>query len=153
MKRNSRERELKKMMEEAPVVSSAQAKKAEEKEGIHAPKVSLDRADIVHSHPGFFLKMYMKDANLGGVELGHIMGCKSQKISEIRSEKRNVTKEVAAQLSEVFSFTTIDFWLTLQNNFEVSEERKALRKMKEKDIEESRYRRDQVKKGGFASGE
>ena len=71
------------------------------------------------AHPGDILKrQYLKPLSLSVTELAEVLGVSRKTVSKIVNERGAVTADMALRLSRAFS-TTPEFWLNLQQNFEL----------------------------------
>ncbi|NOX17622.1 MAG: HigA family addiction module antidote protein [Chlorobi bacterium] len=70
-------------------------------------------------HPGQILKEeYLDELQISQTELASALGTTFRTINEIVNEKRNISVETAMKLSKYFS-TGVEFWLNLQNQYDV----------------------------------
>lgn len=75
------------------------------------------------THPGETLREeYLTPLNISQSELARHIGVSFRAVNEIVNEKRGVTPEMALRLAKAFN-TTPQFWLNLQNNYEISKNR------------------------------
>lgn len=71
-------------------------------------------------HPGEILREeYMKPLKLSATALAKQIHVSSPTVNDIAREKRAITPEVAVRLGRFFS-TSEQFWLNLQNAYDVS---------------------------------
>jgi len=79
----------------------------------------------VATHPGvILLKEYLEPSGLTQKALAEHLGIPLQRINEIVRGKRGITPETAWLLSAAFK-TTPEFWLNLQNTYDLSKHRPA----------------------------
>jgi len=77
----------------------------------------------VATHPGIILlKEFLEPAGLTQKALAEHLGIPLQRINEIVRGKRGITPETAWLLSAAFK-TTPEFWLNLQNTYDLSRHR------------------------------
>ena len=85
------------------------------------------------AHPGVILREYMGEA-LTVSALALHLGMNRVNLSAILNGRLGVSAAVAIRLSEAFPNTEPEFWLNLQTQYDLAEERKAARKEKRKKI-------------------
>ena len=79
-------------------------------------------------HPGEILEQeFLKPLGLSGYALAKAIYVAPQMINEIVLQKRGISPENALRLSRFFS-TTPEFWMNLQNSYELAMARKTLKK-------------------------
>lgn len=77
----------------------------------------------VSTHPGEILKYeFLEPLGQSQVGLAEHLGIPVQRVNELIRGKRGVTPETAWLLSQALS-TTPEFWMNLQNNFDLSSNR------------------------------
>ncbi len=80
----------------------------------------------VATHPGvILLKEYLEPSGLTQKALAEHLGIPLQRINEIVRGKRGITPETAWLLSAAFK-TSPEFWLNLQNTYDLSKHRPAV---------------------------
>ena len=77
---------------------------------------------IPHIHPGEVLKDELEEINISQTALAEHIGVLPKTINEICRGKRGISAEMAWKLSYALG-TSPNFWLNLQNNWELSEVR------------------------------
>lgn len=78
-------------------------------------------------HPGQILyEEFMQPMNITGYRLAKDTGLDPKRISDIIHKKRGITADTALRLAKFFG-TTAQFWLNLQNTFDLEEKEKELR--------------------------
>ncbi len=81
----------------------------------------------VATHPGvILLKEYLEPSGLTQKALAEHLGIPLQRINEIVRGKRGITPETAWLLSAAFK-TTPEFWLNLQNTYDLSKHRPSVK--------------------------
>ena len=71
------------------------------------------------THPGVILREeFAKPLNLTQAKLSNDLHVGIKTLSELYNEKRGMTSLMALKLSEYFG-TTPQFWMTLQNNYDL----------------------------------
>ena len=79
-------------------------------------------------HPGEILEEeFLKPLRLSGYGLAKAIHVAPQVINDIVLQKRGISPENALRLSRFFS-TTPEFWMNLQNSYELGMARKVLKK-------------------------
>jgi addiction module HigA family antidote len=74
----------------------------------------------ITTHPGeVLLEEFMKPNSLTANALAIALNTDANRIGEIIKEKRSVTVDTAFRLSKYFG-TSVEFWLNLQNNYDLS---------------------------------
>ena len=75
-------------------------------------------------HPGeILLEEFLKPMNISAYRLSKDLGIPQTRTSEIIKGKRRMTADTAIRLSYYFG-NTAKFWLGLQNDFDLEEEKK-----------------------------
>ena len=88
----------------------------------------------IPSHPGEILsKEFLIPLNVTQVALANHIGVPVQRINEIVRGKRGITPETAWLFSQAFR-TTPQFWMNLQNNFDLARNRPEHRVKKLKTV-------------------
>jgi addiction module HigA family antidote len=76
-------------------------------------------------HPGeILLEEFLKPMNISAYRLSKDLGIPQTRTSEILKGKRSITADTAIRLSYYFG-NTAKFWLGLQNDFDLEEEKKT----------------------------
>ncbi len=78
-------------------------------------------------HPGAGIREYMGET-LTVSALARHLGMTRANLSMILNARLGVSATVAVKLSEAFPNTDAQFWLTLQNNYDVAQVRKRRRR-------------------------
>lgn len=87
------------------------------------------RKHLPNIHPGEILhEEFMKPLNVTGYRLAKDTGLDPKRISDIIHKKRGITADTALRLSRFFG-TTAQFWLNLQNSFDLEEKEKELHRV------------------------
>ena len=77
-------------------------------------------------HPGeIILQEFMIQLNITAYRLSKDIGIPQTRISQIIKGKRRITADTALRLSSYFG-TSPKFWLGLQNDFDIEEEKRNL---------------------------
>ncbi len=83
-------------------------------------------------HPGEILKEeFLRPLELSGYALAKGVGVPAQGVSDILLKKRGISADMAMRLGKFFG-TTPEFWMNLQNAYELAIARKALKGKLEK---------------------
>ena len=83
-------------------------------------------------HPGEILREeFMETLELSSNALARAIDVTPARVAEIASEKRGITADTALRLSRYFG-TTPDFWLSLQQRYELESARRSLGRELEK---------------------
>jgi addiction module HigA family antidote len=77
-------------------------------------------------HAGAILREFMGD-NITGSALAKHLGMTRANLSMILNGRMSVSAAVALKLSEAFPNTSPQFWLNLQNNYDLAQARKRRR--------------------------
>lgn len=73
------------------------------------------------THPGEMLLMeFLEPLELTQVELAQRIGVPFQRVNQIVKQKRSVTPDTALRFAQLFG-TTPEFWLNLQQNWDLYE--------------------------------
>jgi len=79
-------------------------------------------------HPGeVLLEEFLKPMGISAYRLAKETALSQTRVSEIMRKKRSITAETALRLSKFFG-NSAEFWLGLQNDYDLEESRIALRK-------------------------
>jgi antitoxin HigA-1 len=77
-------------------------------------------------HPGVILReKFMKHLNLSAKALAQRLGVTTARVNEIANERRGITADTALRLARCFS-TTPEFWMNLQQQYELEDARRAV---------------------------
>ncbi len=83
-------------------------------------------------HPGEILKEeFLRPLELSGYALATGVGVPAQGVSDILLKKRGISADMAMRLGK-FLGTTPEFWMNLQNAYELALARKTLRRKLDK---------------------
>lgn len=113
-----------------------------------APSRSFKREAVVERevdhqrepvHPGEIVEDYMEADDWNQTDLAETMGVSRDRINKIVNGKRGISHETAIRLSIVFKNTQPDFWLALDNDRRLWEER-------QKNADEFKKIQERVKK-------
>ena len=78
---------------------------------------------IPNIHPGEILKEeFLEPLKISAYKLSKETGLSQNRISEIINQKRRITAETALRLSKFFG-NSAQFWLGIQNDFDIEEEK------------------------------
>ena len=84
----------------------------------------MDRLNNIH--PGeILLEEFLKPMNISQNKLANAIGVPPRRINEIVLGKRTITADTALRLAKVFG-NSVQFWMGLQDEFEVREARLAI---------------------------
>lgn len=79
-------------------------------------------------HPGEILEEeFLKPLGITAYKLSQAIGVPQTRTSQILKGKRKITADTALRLSKFFG-TSTKFWLGLQNDFDIEEEKRNLKK-------------------------
>ncbi|MDD2828967.1 MAG: HigA family addiction module antitoxin [Sulfuricurvum sp.] len=86
------------------------------------------------THPGIILKLeFAEPLNLTQARMAEDLGVGIKTLSELYNQKRGISAVMALKLSEYFG-TTPQFWMTLQDNFDLyqayKQEKTSIQKIK-----------------------
>jgi addiction module HigA family antidote len=82
----------------------------------------------IPAHPGeILLEEFLKPKNMTQLALSRKLGIPTQRINTLIRGKRGVSAETALLLSEEFK-TTPEFWMNLQNVFDLYHAKEKLKK-------------------------
>lgn len=71
------------------------------------------------THPGeMLLEEFLKPLNISQTDFAHRIGVSYPRLNEIVNGKRGVTPDTALRLAQVLNMPA-DFWLTLQQNWDL----------------------------------
>ncbi len=83
-------------------------------------------AKLSNIHPGeILLEEFLKPMNITAYRLSKSLKIPQTRISQIIKGKRRITADTALRLSKYFG-TSVKFWLGLQNDYDIEEERAKL---------------------------
>ena len=72
------------------------------------------------AHPGRILKnLYLGPLEISVTKFAETLGVSRKAISQIINEHKSVTPEMAIRLSQAFPNTSAQFWLNLQNAYDL----------------------------------
>ena len=80
-------------------------------------------------HPGYFLRQILDEHGLSQTRLARHIGVQIGVINQICTEKRGISAAMAVKLAAALR-TTPEFWLNLQNAYELSQTGAAKAKIK-----------------------
>ena len=79
-------------------------------------------------HPGEILEEeFLKPMGITAYKLSQAIGVPQTRTSQILKDRRRITADTALRLSKFFG-TSSKFWLGLQNDFDIEEEKRNLKK-------------------------
>ncbi len=79
-------------------------------------------------HPGEILEEeFLKPAGISAYRLARATGVPQTRVSDIVHRRRGITADTALRFGKFFG-TTPQFWLGLQNDYDIEEEQKLLQK-------------------------
>ena len=82
-------------------------------------------------HPGeILLEEFLKPMGISAYRLSKDVGIPQTRTSQIIKGKRRITADTALRFSKYFG-TSVKFWLGLQNDYDIEEERTKLEKVLE----------------------
>ena len=76
-------------------------------------------------HPGYIIEMEIEARELKKQDVAQNLGIRPQHLSELISEKRNVSAMLALKLERVFGIDA-NFWLRVQSGYDLVKARKKL---------------------------
>lgn len=86
-------------------------------------------------HPGEILREeFMKPLGLSSNALARRLGVTTARVNEIANERRGITADTALRLARCFS-TTPEFWMNLQQRYELEAARREVGLAVERDVE------------------
>ena len=78
-----------------------------------------NKIKLKNIHPGEVLREeFLIPLNISAYQLSKSIGVNESRISQIVNEKRSITCDTALRLSKFFG-TTVNFWLNLQNAYDI----------------------------------
>ncbi len=84
-------------------------------------------AKLNNIHPGeILLEEFLKPMGVSQNKLANTIGVPPRRINEIVLGKRGITADTALRLSKAFG-TSVQFWMGLQDEFELREARVAIK--------------------------
>src|SRR5713226_9039915 len=87
---------------------------------------TCSEAPMIPKHPGeMLLEEFLKPLNLTQVEAAEKMGISLNRLNELIRGKRGVTADTALRLAKLLK-TTPEFWLNLQNAYDLYEAKHAM---------------------------
>jgi antitoxin HigA-1 len=85
-------------------------------------------------HPGEILREeFMIPMDLSANALAQRLGVTTARVNEIANERRGITADTALRLARCFS-TTPEFWMNLQQRYELEAARRAIGRMVERKV-------------------
>jgi addiction module HigA family antidote len=85
----------------------------------------MDRLKNVH--PGeILIEEFLRPMEISQTRLAHSIGVPPRRINEIVLGKRGITADTALRLAKVFG-TSVQFWMGLQDEYEVREAQSAIK--------------------------
>lgn len=85
----------------------------------------MEKLDNIH--PGeILLEEFLKPMEISQTRLAHAIGVPPRRINEIVLGKRGITADTALRLARIFG-TSVQFWMGLQDEYELREAREAIR--------------------------
>jgi addiction module HigA family antidote len=85
-------------------------------------------------HPGEILREeFMVPLGLSSNALAKLLGVTAARINEIAKERRGITADTALRLARYFK-TTPEFWMNLQNHYELETTRRAIGEKIEREV-------------------
>lgn len=85
-------------------------------------------------HPGEILREeFMQPLRLSANALARRLGVTPARVNEIASERRGITADTALRLGRCFS-TTAEFWMNLQQRYELEAARREIGVAVERDV-------------------
>ena len=95
---------------------------------------------LANAHPGEILKYeFLEPLEITAYRLSKDLKIPQTRISEIIKGNRRITADTALRLSKYFG-TSAKFWLGLQDDFDIEEERKS----KESELNEIKHYRSEL---------
>ena len=83
-------------------------------------------AKLSNVHPGeILMEEFLKPMHISAYRLAKAIKIPQTRISQIVKGQRRITADTALRLSKYFG-TSVKFWLGLQNDYDIEEERKKL---------------------------
>jgi addiction module HigA family antidote len=90
----------------------------------------MDRLKNVH--PGeILIEEFLRPMEISQTRLAHSIGVPPRRINEIVLGKRGITADTALRLAKVFG-TSVQFWMGLQDEYEVREAQSAIKEQLER---------------------
>lgn len=82
---------------------------------------------FLNVHPGeILIEEFLQPLNISAYRLAKETGIPESKISDIIHGKRNITAQLSLKLGKFFELNS-EFWLGLQNDFDIRKERENLK--------------------------
>ncbi|MFO7541338.1 MAG: HigA family addiction module antitoxin [Thiobacillus sp.] len=83
--------------------------------------------NLKNVHPGeILLEEFLRPMNISQTRLAQSIGVPPRRINEIVLGKRGITADTALRLAKVFG-TSVQFWMGLQDEYELREARSAIK--------------------------
>ena len=80
------------------------------------------------THPGEILKQeFLKPLRISGYALAKAIGVNAQRVSDITLKKVGISADIAMRLGKFFG-TSAEFWMNLQDAYELATARKHIEK-------------------------
>jgi addiction module HigA family antidote len=73
----------------------------------------------IEIHPGEILRGILEDSKISQAELARALGCPRKVISEICTERRGISAEMAFKLGKALG-QSAEFWVNAQKNWELA---------------------------------
>lgn len=87
----------------------------------------MKKEKFLNVHPGeILLEEFLQPLNISAYRLAKETGIPESKISDIIHGKRNITAQLSLKLGKFFELNS-EFWLGLQNDFDIRKERENLK--------------------------
>lgn len=80
----------------------------------------MSRQYLAASHPGEHLAEFLEEYDISQYRLAHDICVPPRRINEIIHGKRAITADTALRLGEYFG-TSAEFWMNLQDQYELSQ--------------------------------
>ena len=91
-------------------------------------KLQIIMSKLKNIHPGEILEEeFLKPMGITAYKLSQAIGVPQTRTSQILKGKRRITADTALRLSKYFG-TSTKFWLGLQNDFDIEEEKQNIKK-------------------------
>ena len=88
----------------------------------------MKKEQFINVHPGEILfEEFLQPLHISAYRLSKETGIPESKISDIIHGKRNITAQLSLKLGKFFELNP-EFWLGLQNDFDIRKERENLKK-------------------------
>ena len=88
----------------------------------------MKKEQFINVHPGeILLEEFLQPLHISAYRLSKETGIPESKLSDIIHGKRNITAQLSLKLGKFFELNS-EFWLGLQNDFDLRKERENLKK-------------------------